>query len=191
MALSCVLRMWLNAQQIMQWQWAYDARQISKEVNHPNCSFSFSLLSKICDFKQSAMPSPWNLCDVLSFKQRSHRSLRNAQIHGFSIPEVWLPTKGFWRFLNPISSLCRGLRAGKAIRPTCMVIFHTYGALGLPMCHVFTVSGSSLPVPIFIGRWIDHINLQAEVGISGTKEPPHMVGHEWQRWISGNFIQSV
>ncbi len=35
---------------------------------------------------------------------------------------------------------------------TCMAILQAYGALGLPMCHIFTVSGSSLPVPIFIGR---------------------------------------
>ena len=55
---------------------------------------------------------------------------------------------------------------------TCMAILQAYGALGLPMCHIFTVSGSSLPVPIFIGRWIDHINLQAEVTVSGTEMPP-------------------
>lgn len=57
-------------------------------INHPNCSFSFSLLSKMGDCRQSAMSSPWNRCDVLSFKQRSHRSLRNAKIRGFVIPEV-------------------------------------------------------------------------------------------------------
>ena len=74
---------------------------------------------------------------------------------------------------------------------TCMAILQAYGALGLPMCHIFQVSGSSLPVPIFIGRWTDHINLQAEVMESGMKVFPHMVGHEWQRLISGNFIQSV
>jgi hypothetical protein len=55
-----------------------------------------------------------------------------------------------------------------------MVFFQTFEALGLPMCHIFTVSGSSLPVPIFIGRWIDHINLQAEVKISGMKALSHM-----------------
>ena len=46
------------------------------------------------------------------------------------------------------------------------------------MCHVFTVSGSSLPVPIFIGRRTDHIILQAEVTESGMKALSHMVGHE-------------
>ena len=74
---------------------------------------------------------------------------------------------------------------------TCMAILQAYGALGLPMCHIFTVSGSSLPVPIFIGRRFDQIILQAEVMESGMKVFPHMVGHEWQRLISGNFIQSV
>ena len=49
---------------------------------------SLSLLSKIGDYRQSGMSSPWNRCDALSFKQRSHRSLRNAKIRGFAIPEV-------------------------------------------------------------------------------------------------------
>ena len=159
--------------------------------HHPNCSFSFSLLSKICDSRPSEMFSPWNRCDVLSFKQQSPRSLRNALIRGFAIPDVSLPTKGFWRFLKPFSSLCRGLHAGKAIHPHLYSYFSNLRALGLPMCHIFTVSGSSLPVPIFIRRWIDHINLQAGVTKSGMKMFPHMVGYEWQRWISGNFIQSV
>ena len=163
----------------------------SLAVNHPNCSFSFSLLSKSCDYRQSSMFSPWNRCGVLSFKQRSHRSLRNAPIRGLAIPEVWLPTKGFWRFLKPFSSLCRGLHAGKAIRPHLYSHFSNLRALGLPMCHIFPVSGSSLPVPIFIGRRFDQIILQAEVMESGMKVLPHMVGHEWQRLISGNFIQLV
>ena len=74
----------------------------SLAVNHPNCSFS--LLSKSCDYRQSSMFSPWNRCGVLSFKQRSHRSLRNAPIRGFAIPEVWLPTKGFWSALKSFLS---------------------------------------------------------------------------------------
>ena len=63
---------------------------------------------------------------------------------------------------------------------TCIVFFQTNEALGLPMCHILTVSGSSLPVPIFIGRWTYHIILQAEVTESGMKELSHMVGHEFQ-----------
>ena len=138
-------------------------------LNYPICSFSFSHLSKICDSRPSEMFSPWNRCDVLSFKQQSPRSLRNALIRGFAIPHVSFAHKRTRRFLNPFSSLCRGLHAGKAIRPYLYSHFQTFGALGLPMCHIFTVSGSSLPVPIFIGRWIDHINLQAEVTKSGMK----------------------
>ena len=58
--------------------------------------------------------------------------------------------------------------------------FPNFMAQGLPMCHIFQVSGSSLPVPIFIGRWTDHINLQAEVTVSGIKLFSHMAGHEFQ-----------
>lgn len=110
-------------------------------INHPNCSFSFSLLSKSCDYRQSSMFSPWNRCNVLSFKQRSHRSLRNAPIRGSAIPEVWLPTKGFWRFLKPFSSLCRGLHAGKAIRPHLYSCFSSLQSTGLARVPCFSSIG--------------------------------------------------
>ena len=160
-------------------------------INHPNCSFSFSLLSKMGDCRQSAMSSPWNRCDVLSFKQRSHRSLRNAKIRGFVIPEVDCPSKDFDAFWSQFLVFAGAYTLARPSVRTCMAVFQTYEAPGLPVCHVFTVSGSSLPVPIFIGRRFDQIILQAEVMESGMKVFPHMVGHEWQWWISGNFIQSV
>ena len=50
--------------------------------------------------------------------------------------------------------------------------FASLQAQGLPMCHIFPVSGSSLPVSIVIERRVDHINLQAEVTVSGTEMPP-------------------
>ena len=58
--------------------------------------------------------------------------------------------------------------------------FLDFEALGLPMCHVIPVSGSSLPVSISIERWADHINLQAEVTISGIKVCSHMAGLKFQ-----------
>ena len=131
MVSTCVLQMWLNAQQILLCQWAGNARQISRHLTIPICSFSFSLLSKICDSRPSEMFSPWNRCDVLSFKQQSPRSLRNALIRGFAIPDVSLPTKGFWRFLKPFSSLCRSLHVGKAIRPHLFSHFSNLRGTGL------------------------------------------------------------
>ena len=191
MASSCVLRIWLNAQQIVQWQWVWDARQISRQSTIPIAHFPFPFFQRLTTIGSQLCSCPET--DAMSYHSgsRSHRSLKNAQIQFFAIPEVWLPTKGLRRFQNPFSSLCRGLHAGKAIRPHLYSHFSNLRALGLPMCNIFTVSGSSLPVPIFIGRWIDHINLQAEVMKSGMKMFPHMVGYEWQRWISGNFIKSV
>ena len=135
----------------------------------PKLPIFFSLMSKTRDCKQSAMSSPWNRSDVLSFKQRSRRSLRNAKIRGFAIPEVI----AYDRILTLSWSQFRVFVGAYTLaRPsvhTCIAIFQTFGALGLPMCHIFQVSGSSLPVPIFIGWWIDHINLQAEVKESGMK----------------------
>ena len=50
--------------------------------------------------------------------------------------------------------------------------FPNFMAQGLPMCHILQVSGSSLPVSISIDRGNDHINLQAEVFVSGIEVPP-------------------
>ena len=36
-----ILRMWLNAQQIMQWHWAWDARQISRQSTIQLTHFPF------------------------------------------------------------------------------------------------------------------------------------------------------
>ena len=47
-------------------------------------------------------------------------------------------------------------------------------------CHIKQASKSSLPVPIFIGRWTDQINLQAEVTESGIKLFSYMAGHEYR-----------
>ena len=74
----------VNAQQILQRHWAWDAQQISRQSPSQLLIF-YSLMSKICDCRQSAISSPWNRCDVMSFKQRSLRSLRNAQIQSFVI----------------------------------------------------------------------------------------------------------
>ena len=41
----------VNAQQILQWQWACDAQQISRRPTI-QIIISLSLLSKICDFRQ-------------------------------------------------------------------------------------------------------------------------------------------
>ena len=57
----------------------------------------------------------------------------------------------------------------------------SYEVEGLPdACHIKQASGSSLPVPIFIRRWTDQINLQAEVTESGIKPFLHMAGHEYR-----------
>ena len=98
-------------------------------LNYPICSFSFSLLSKICDIRSSEMFSSWNRCDVLSFKQRCSRSLRNALIRGSAIPHVSLPRKDF----NASWSLFRVfVEAYTLARPSfhsCIATFQTYGKL--------------------------------------------------------------
>ena len=58
MALSCVLRMWLNAQQIMQWQWAYDARQISKQSTIQIAHFPFPFFQRFATSSSRQCPRP-------------------------------------------------------------------------------------------------------------------------------------
>ena len=193
MVSTCVLQMWLNAQQILLCQWAGNARQISRHLTIPICSFSFSLLSKICDSRPSEMFSPWNRCDVLSFRQPKPQKPQKCPNSWFFLPSQMChyPRKDSDASWSHFRVFVEAYTLARPSVHTCLAIFQTYGALGLPMCHIFQISGSSLPVPIFIGRRIDQINLQAGVTKSGMKKFPHMVGHEWPRWISGNFIQSV
>ena len=61
---------------------------------------------------------------------------------------------------------------------SCLLVFQAFGAAGLPACHVLTVEGSPLPAAIYIERWFDQVNLQAEVKISGTKVLSYLTGHE-------------
>ena len=146
-----ILRMWLNAQQIMQWHWAWDARQISRQSTIQLTHFPFPSVedSQLKGVGNILVLGMMRCLVVQATKPQKPQKCPNS---GFRHPVGMIPTKGLRRFLNPILGLCRGLHAGKAIRPYLYSHFQTFGALGLPMCHIFQVSGSSLPVPIFIGR---------------------------------------
>ena len=85
----------VNAQQIMQWQWAYDARQISKQSTIQIAHFPFPFFQRFATVGSRQCPRPETDAMSCHSGNRSHRSLRNAQISGFVIPEVLLPTKGF------------------------------------------------------------------------------------------------
>ena len=80
--------MWLNAQQIVQWQWAWDARQISRHLTIPYAPFPFPFFQRFATVGRRKCPRPET--DAMSYHSgsRSHRSLRNAQIRVFAIPEV-------------------------------------------------------------------------------------------------------
>ena len=84
----------------------------------------------------------------------------------------WVPWSHTWVYVPIYMSIC-GTRSGWR---QC-----SYEVEGLPdACHIKQASGSSLPVPIIIGRWTDHINLQAEVAESGIKLFSHMAGYEYR-----------
>ena len=159
--------------------------------NHANCSFSFPFCQRFATerSRQYSRSEPMRCLVFQATKPQEPQKCPNSR---FRHPRGVITHERILKRPEIISELQRETYG--LARPsvhTCIVFFQTFGALGLPMCHMFQVSGSSLPVPIFIGRRFDQIILQAEVMESGMKVFPHMVGHEWQRLISGNFIQSV
>ena len=64
-------------------------------VNHPNCSFSFPSCQRFATVGSLQRPRPGTDAMSCHSNNRSHRSLKNAHIRRFVIPEVLLPTKGF------------------------------------------------------------------------------------------------
>ena len=160
-------------------------------VNHPTNSFPIPFCRRFATERSRQYPCPGN--DAMSCCS-SNEATKASEMPKFVVSPSQTCDYLQKDFDASWSQSLAFVTAYTLARPsvhTCLVIFQTFGALGLPMCHIFTVSGSSLPVPIFIGRRFDQIILQAEVMESGMKVFPHMIGHEWQRLISGNFIQSV
>ena len=111
--------------------------EFSLDVIASKLLISLSLLSKISDCRQLAMSSPWSRCDVLSFKQRSHRGLRNAQIRTFAVPEVWFyPQKDFYAFWTRFWVFVEAYTLARPSVHICIVIFQTYGHWACP-CATF------------------------------------------------------
>ena len=180
MASCCVLRKWLNAQQIMQWQWAWDARQISRQSTIPIAHFPFPFFQRVTTIGSHQCSRPET--DAVSCHS-SNEATGASEMPKFVVSSSQrydCPRKDFDASWGQFRVFVGAYVLARPSFHTCIATFQTYGTLGLPMCHVFTVSGSSLPVPIFIGRWTDHINLQAEVTVSGIKLFSHMAGHEYR-----------
>ena len=151
------------------WLSAWNARQISGSPSLWRFHFSFPFCQRHSTLIIQALSYLFAYTKHFNSVVHGSTALKNAQISIFSIEGVRLPPKEpnapwskFWAFVG-------WLHAGNSISHTCMAVFKPSEALGLPMCQFFQVSGSSLPVLIFIRRWVDQINLQAEVRISGTK----------------------
>ena len=89
------------------------------------------------------------------------------------------PQNGFRAFRSQFLAKIRLRRLVGTERSSCIVVFQAFGTPGLPACHVLTVVGSPLPAAICIERWVDQVNLQAEVKISGTRVLSYLTGHEF------------
>lgn len=100
-------------------------------VNHPNYSFSFPSCQRFATSGSSHYPC--SVADAMSCHS-SDKATEASEMPKFvasPFQGVLLSTNVFWRFLKPISSLCRGLHPGKAIRPYLYGHFSNLRGTGL------------------------------------------------------------
>ena len=106
-------------------------------LNYPICSFSFSLLSKICDSRPSEMSSPWNRCDVISFRQPKSQKPQKCPDSGFCHPwGIIYPQKDFDASWTHFRVFVEAYTLARTSVHTCIVIFQTYGHWACP-CDTF------------------------------------------------------
>ena len=121
-------------------------------VNHPNYSFSFPSCQRFATSGSSHYPC--SVTDAMSCHS-SDKATEASEMPKFVVSPSWTcdyPRKDFDAFLSQFRVYVGAYTLARPSVHTCTAVFPTFGAQGLPMCHIFQVSGSSLPVPIFIGR---------------------------------------
>ena len=100
-------------------------------TNQPNCSFPFPFFQRFATVGSRKCSRPETDAMSCHSSNEAPEASETPLIRGFVIPEVWLPMKGFWRFLKLISGLCNGLHTGKAIRPYLFSHFSDLRGTGL------------------------------------------------------------
>ena len=88
MASSCVLRIWLNAQQIVQWQWVWDARQISRQSTIPIAHFPFPFFQRLTTIGSQLCSCPETDAMSCHSSNEAPETSETPLIRGFVIPEV-------------------------------------------------------------------------------------------------------
>ena len=168
-----------NAHQIHPRQEARNAQQNPYGQDDDKSPF-LSLLSIIYDSQRLTMhPSPpiSILIRISEAKPTEPQKMLKFRCSRLGVDRYL--QNGFRTFRSPFLAKVRLRRLFNTERSFCIVVFRTFGAAGLHACHVLTVVGSPLPAAICIERWVDQVNLQAELKISGKRVLSYLTGHEF------------
>ena len=114
---------------------------------HPSkLLISLSLLSKISDCRQSAMSSPWNRCDVLSFRQPKPQKPQKCPNSGFRHPRGMIyPQKDFDAFWTQFWLLVEAYTLARPSVHTCIAIFRPSGHWACPCATFFKYREAHYP----------------------------------------------
>ena len=99
--------------------------------NHANCSFSFPFCQRFAT--EGSRQYSRSVTDAMSCLS-SNEASEASEMSKFRVSSSWrcnYPRKDFLRFLKLISSLCRDLHSGKAIRPDLYSHFSDLRGTGL------------------------------------------------------------
>ena len=170
--------MWSNAHQIRPSLELRNARQNSYSQRNGESPFPFPSVNHL----RLTAADHASVSSLL----HTHPNLRSEPARGpetlkFRRPRLGVDRylqNGFRAFRSPFLTKIRLRRLFSTERRFCIVVFQAFGAAGLHACHVLTVEGSPLPAAICIERWVDQVNLQAEVKISGTRVLAYLTGRE-------------
>ena len=163
------LRMWLNAQQIMQSQWTCDARQISRRPTIQIAHFPFPFFQRFATVGRRKCSRPET--DAMSCHS-SNEATGASEMPQFAVSpsqKCDYPRKDFEAPWNHFWASTRGLWAGKAIRP------HLHG-------HSSSLRGTGLAhVPYFysIGKLTTRSDFhRTEIWPDNSASRGHGIWHE-------------
>ena len=121
----------VNAQQIVQWQWAWDARQISRQSTIPIAHFHFPFFQRFATLDSRQCPRPKT--DAMSCRS-SNEAAGASEMLKFAVSPSQrcdYPRKVFEAPWNHFWASTRGLCAGKTIRSHLYSLFSDLRGTGL------------------------------------------------------------
>ena len=175
----CSKPMWSNAHQIRPSLELRDARQNPYGQGNAKSPFSFPSVNHLRLTSADHASVFSHLHTYTNLRSEPTRGPETLKFRRSRLGVDRYPQNGFRAFRSMFLAKIRFRRLVSTERSFCFVVFQAFGTPGLPACHVLTAKGSPLPAVICIERWVDQVNLQAEVKISGTRVLSYLTGHEF------------